>query len=88
MWRFSRICGTFREKRRWHVCQMPELLLERIIRGHSKRGDTICDPFVGSGTTVYVADRLGRSVIGLDQSQLYLDKIAEELANRRGDVAA
>lgn len=88
VWKFSRVCGTFKEKRRWHVCQIPEALIERIIKGHSKPGDTILDPFVGSGTTVYVADRLGRNVIGIDQSQLYLDKIKEELAHRRGDTCA
>lgn len=88
VWKFSRVCGTFKEKRRWHVCQIPEALMERIIKGHSKPGDTILDPFVGSGSTVYVADRLGRNVIGIDQSRLYLDKIKEELASRRGDTCA
>lgn len=87
-WKFSRVCGTFKEKRRWHVCQMPEALLERVIRGHSRAGDTILDPFVGSGTTALVGDKLGRNVIGIDQSQLYLHKIAEELARRQSDQAA
>jgi DNA modification methylase len=76
------VCGTFHEKRKWHVCQIPELLLERVIKGHSKPRDTVCDPFVGSGTAVYAAVKLGRKVIGIDQSRLYLDKISEELARR------
>jgi len=48
--------------------QKPESLLERIINMASKEGDTVFDPFVGGGTTVAVADRLGRKWIGVDQS--------------------
>lgn len=79
VWKFSRVCGTFREKRKWHVCQIPEALLERVIKGHSRPGDTILDPFVGSGTTCRVAERLGRNSIGIDQSELYLQNIKAEL---------
>jgi len=86
LWAFSRVCGTFHEKRKWHCCQLPEQMVERIILGHSNPGDTICDPFVGSGTTVYCCDRLGRHIVGIDQSQLYLDKIREE-RERRANTA-
>jgi len=82
LWEFSRVCGTFREKRKWHPCQLPEQMIERIIFGHSNPGDTVLDPFVGSGTTLYCCDRLSRHVVGIDQSQLYLDKIREEREQR------
>jgi len=48
--------------------QKPEALLERIIRASSNEGDIVLDPFVGGGTTVAVANRLGRQWIGIDQS--------------------
>jgi DNA modification methylase len=48
--------------------QKPEALLERIIRTSSNRGDTVFDPFCGCGTTVAVAQRLGREWIGIDIS--------------------
>ena len=82
LWEFSRVCGTFREKRKWHPCQLPEQMIERIILGHSNPGDTVLDPFVGSGTTVYCCDRLGRHVVGIDESQHYLDRIREERGQR------
>ena len=50
----SRVCGTFKE-RTGHPCQMPEGVLERIIRVASKPGDLVLDPFAGSGTTLAVA---------------------------------
>lgn len=46
--------------------QKPTALLERIIKSSSKEGDIIADFFVGSGTTLAVAERLGRKWIGAD----------------------
>jgi len=48
--------------------QKPEALLERIIKCATNEGDIVLDPFVGGGTTVSVADKLGRKWIGIDQS--------------------
>lgn len=50
--------------------QKPEKLLERIIQCASNEGDTVLDPFVGSGTTIAVAERLNRHWIGIDQSAM------------------
>jgi len=82
LWEFSRICGTFSEKRKWHKNQFPEKLMERIILGHSKENDVICDGFVGSGTTAIVCKKLNRDCIGIDVSQFYLDKIQELLDDK------
>jgi site-specific DNA-methyltransferase (adenine-specific) len=46
----------------------PEALVELPIRATCPRGGTVLDPFVGSGTTVVVALRLGRKAIGIDAS--------------------
>jgi DNA modification methylase len=46
--------------------QKPEALLERIIQASSNQGDLILDCFLGAGTTVYVAQKLGRRWIGCD----------------------
>lgn len=82
VWDFSRVCGTFKEKRKFHPTQHPEKLIERIILGHSKPGDLILDGFVGSGTTAIVCKRLNRSFVGIDCSQYYLNKIKEILNDR------
>ena len=54
-----------------HVAIFPEALAERCIRISTKRGDTVLDPFAGSGTTGVVAGRLGRNSILLDISEDY-----------------
>jgi len=59
-----------------HPTQKPENLLERIILLGSKEGDTVFDPFMGSGTTGIVAKRLKRDFIGIEISEDYFE-IAE-----------
>jgi len=87
VWSFSRVCGTFNERARWHPCQMPERLLERIVLACSNPGDLVLDPFSGSGTTCVVAARLGRRYTGIDISEEYVRRarrrIAQTLAGRR-----
>ncbi len=48
--------------------QKPMLLLERIIKLVTDEGDTVLDPFCGSGTTLVAAKRLNRHAIGIDVS--------------------
>src|SRR5262249_6916673 len=79
-WYVSRVCGTFKE-RTGHPCQMPEALLERIIRVASNPGDLVLDPFAGSGTTLVAAKRLGRRYLGIELSGEYADKVRQRLAD-------
>jgi len=79
-WYFPRVCGTFKERSGWHGCQMPEQLLGRIIRACSHEGDLVLDPFGGSGTTLAVAKKLGRSFLGCELSEQYAARIEERLA--------
>jgi site-specific DNA-methyltransferase (adenine-specific) len=78
-WYQSRLCGTFKERQQWHPCQLPEALLERIVRVSSNRGDMVFDPFVGSGTTLAVAAKLGRSWLGCELSPEYGARAIERI---------
>ncbi len=66
-----------------HPTEKPENLLQRIILIGSKEGDTILDPFMGSGTTGVVAKQLGRNFIGIE-----IDKSYFEIATRRIESTA
>jgi len=59
--------------------QKPEELLERIIKASSKEDDWILDPFCGCGTTVAVAEKLGRNWIGIDISMQAVNVIGERM---------
>jgi len=63
-----------------HPTEKPERLLERIILTGSKEGDTILDPFMGSGTTGVVAKRFNRNFIGIEIDKKYFE-IAKERIN-------
>jgi DNA modification methylase len=76
--------GTSKE-RIGYPTQKPEALLERIIKMASKEGDVVLDPFVGGGTTVAVADRLGRGWIGIDQSPMAV-KVTEFRLQKQTDL--
>lgn len=53
-------------KSRSHLAPFPETLPERCILLSTMKGDSVLDPFVGSGTTVEVAERMERQGFGLD----------------------
>ena len=79
VWSVPRVAGTFRE-RRDHPAQMPEKVLEPIIRATTNPGDMVLDPMCGTGTTVAVAKRLGRQFLGIELSAGYAEQIQRRLA--------
>ena len=62
-----------------HPTQKPEALLERIITASSNKGDLILDPFMGSGTTAYVAKKLKRNFIGIEKENKYIKIIKKRI---------
>ena len=65
--------------------QKPEELLEQIIMSSSHAGAVILDPFCGCGTTIAVAQKLGRSWIGIDITHLAITLIRHRLRDAYGD---
>ena len=61
--------------------QKPEALLERIIKVSSNPGDLVLDCFAGSGTTLAVAEKLGRRWIGVDCGKLAIYTMQKRLLN-------
>jgi site-specific DNA-methyltransferase (adenine-specific) len=86
VWQFSRVCGTFKERLGDHPCQIPESLLERIIKVSSNIGDIILDPFGGTGTTSAVAKRLKRHFITMDISEEYYNLILKRLNGKVHEI--
>lgn len=55
-----------------HFATFPEALIEPCILAGSRPGDVVFDPFMGSGTTARVAQRLGRNWLGAELNPEYL----------------
>ena len=63
-----------------HPAPFPEGLAHDHILSWSNEGDLVYDPFMGSGTTAYVAKKLNRNYLGSEISQEYCQLIEERLA--------
>jgi len=63
-----------------------EELLERVILSGSKEGDLLLDAFAGSGTTLAVAEKLGRRWIGIDCGKLAIYTMQKRLLNLKSEI--
>ena len=68
------------KRRDRHPCQLPIPLLERVILMSTDEGDTVLDPFMGTGTTAVAAKRLGRNYIGTDIDENYVKISSDHVA--------
>ncbi|HEY5920373.1 MAG TPA: site-specific DNA-methyltransferase [Kofleriaceae bacterium] len=75
------ICNGMTEKTP-HATQKPEALIERLILASSAKGQLVVDPFVGSGTTAVVAQKLGRKWLVGDADARYVGLARERLTAR------
>jgi site-specific DNA-methyltransferase (cytosine-N4-specific) len=62
-----------------HFAVMPTKLVEPCILAGSAPGDTVLDPFAGSGTVLVVAKRLNRAAIGIELNETYVSLIHKRL---------
>ena len=74
------VFGTESKTRIGHPAPFPETLPERLIKFYTFRGQTVLDPFAGSGTVGLVAARLGRHFILGDNSPAYCELARKRIA--------
>jgi DNA modification methylase len=76
VWTYAGV-NTFRTGRldelALHPTVKPVALVADAMRDCSRRGDIVLDPFMGSGTTILAAERIGRRAYGLEIDPLYVD---------------
>lgn len=68
-----------------HPTQKPEKLMAKLILASSRKGDFVFDPFLGSGTTAVVAEKLSRRWCGVDINNEYLCWTLKRIAAARKD---
>lgn len=69
-----------------HPTQKPDALMSKLVRLFTDAGETVCDPFAGSGTTGLAALRLGRKFIGWERDPKYHAIATKRLANAREQI--
>ena len=70
-----------------HPTQKALPLAERAIRNSSQRGEIVFDPFLGSGTTLVAAARLGRRCLGIEIDPGYCDVVVRRFISAAGASA-
>ena len=65
---------------RQHTSPKPEWLMSRLVTDFTDPEETILDPFMGSGTTLVAAKRLGRKAIGIELEEKYCEIAVKRLA--------
>ena len=75
-WRWNGLLqeDMMHKEERVHPTQKPVKLFEWIIKNYAKEGDTICDPFFGSGSCLVAAVRMGHPFIGFEKEPSYFEK--------------
>lgn len=69
-----------------HIAMFPEELPKRLIKMFSFVGETILDPFAGSGTTNYAAKNLGRNSIGYEINPEFISVIRNKIGALQNDI--
>lgn len=75
------------EREGTHPTEKPRRLMSEIIGDFTNEGQTILDPFMGSGTTGVAAVQMGRDFIGIEREERYFDIACKRIedAQRQGD---
>ena len=83
VWQFNKQSGE-------HPTQKPLGLLEKWVSQFTDQGETVCDPFMGSGTTGVACMNLGRRFIGIEREPKYFDIACRRIedAQRQGRLIA
>ena len=71
---------------RYHPAPFPVELAERLIRMFSFVGDTVLDPFLGTGTTTVAAAKAGRNSIGFEVDEHYFELAHKRVVNETGSL--
>ncbi len=69
-----------------HIAMFPEELPRRLIKMFSFVGDTVLDPFLGSGTTSLAAKNLGRNSVGYEINSEFIPYIKKKLSIKQTDL--
>jgi adenine-specific DNA-methyltransferase len=69
-----------------HPCEKPQPMLRHMIEASSRPGETILDPFAGSGSTLIAASLSGRKAVGVEKDERWCEHAANRLSQGTLDI--
>jgi DNA modification methylase len=92
VWHYPRVSSFGRQSEEGYLAALhptikPVAMVADAILDCSARGDIVLDPFLGSGTTIIAAERVGRCCCGMEIDPLYVDTIIRRWQTFTGDAA-
>jgi DNA modification methylase len=85
LWEVQRI--AVEESKNSHSTPKPVELMRRPILNHTRSGDSVYDPFAGSGTTIIAAETTGRVAYAMDIDPVYVDVAVQRWQDFTGKPA-
>jgi adenine-specific DNA-methyltransferase len=79
VWYFNPVIATKKKYSIIHPCEYPTAMIEEVIKLGTNKGETVLDPFLGSGTTLVAAHHTGRIGYGIELDTKYEPLIKERL---------
>lgn len=86
LWLNETMANSMAEERTTYPTQKPEALLQRVIGSFTQEGDIVLDAFAGSGTTLAVAEKMGRRWMGIDCGKLAIYTIQKRMLNLKTKI--
>ncbi len=81
----NNVSNQFTDKQK-HPATFPEGMVEFFIKTYTNKGDTILDPFIGSGTTAVAAINTNRNFIGIEKEKKYVDIANQRIKNAEPEL--
>ncbi len=82
LWLINARDKSGKHKNIYHGNFIPQIP-NQLIRRYTKTGDTVFEPFMGSGTTLFECENLNRQYIGIDINQQMIDYVNEQMQNSK-----
>ena len=79
MWTINKTFSNGKSHKKVHSCPFPQKLVENCLLLSTDPGDIVLDPYMGSATSCYVANTMGRKYIGVEISKEYYDDAVKNM---------
>lgn len=77
----------FNRRNEWpHPTRKPEKLMEKMVLTYTMPGETVLDPYMGSGTTAAACARTGRSFVGIERDEGYFETACRRIGKALADT--